>query len=294
MFKSLAEAAMTEAQEKEAAAARMQEIDAKMEVAVAQLHEAIATGLLPELVKLLPHIKEAVPHFAKFAKFLGEVAGYAAHNPIKAALLGLGAVISKAILVEVAAAKLGETLSRSVSNSIGGSGGLAIAGAVIAITAATLAVDKMIDDKNKKINANIGGEFATQNAAATLRSKIDAGTATPEDIAAAKQMADKEKASIDKQKGEVGKTGVLEGVVKTLGRANGFGNHIDEAEALEKKIQEDSIKRATGNFDKLTKAIALAEAALQKHADTAGTSKANPAAPDRGLPMPLRGGTTER
>lgn len=87
-----------------------------------QLRDAVGTELVPEFIKLVPVLKEAIPTIKELLQGFVSIAQWAAENPIAASLVGLGALIGKELVTEIASAKIGELIRTMIAG--GGGGGV--------------------------------------------------------------------------------------------------------------------------------------------------------------------------
>lgn len=115
-FDTFKKAALTDEQVKADAAARLQETDKKIEAAMNDLKDKVATELLPAIEKFIPKLTEAIPKIADFAAEVAKVAEWFAENPFK----GIVAMITLALAKDFAAAKIGNLIAGMAGSIKGG------------------------------------------------------------------------------------------------------------------------------------------------------------------------------
>lgn len=140
----LKNAAMTEAEEKESVARRMEEADKKWEQVMLQLRNAVGDSLLPALIKLIPSVEKAIPQIVDLAQAAGKAATWLADNPFKGAAAVIGVYVGK----EIAAAQIGGLIRAAIGGGPTAGGvpvplpGLAgLAGAALAVGTGMEVVD---------------------------------------------------------------------------------------------------------------------------------------------------------
>ena len=257
---------------------------------VQSIEKALADGLQPSVDRIVERLPELVPQIVRLAEAMGKLAGIMVDSP----LLTLGAVITGAILKDIAAAKLTSVITQTINGGAGGYsrgagvgggigvGGNLVAGLAIVATAVTITAAgvELIDQGIAKQNAK-DDKGAVAGADATgLAARLAApGGASPATVAAAQAEVQRLQGAISEEKGSVG-GGVLDKLAdffgSRAGNRNELGKAADEAQAAREKILADN----TASMKALTAAIA--------------NVKSNPADPARnvGMAHPTRGGTT--
>jgi hypothetical protein len=161
---------MTKAAIDDAHAERMKTSAAKVEQFNAKLTEigaAVAGKVLPQMEKWSPAILNAVDA-------LGSLVSFAAENPIKAGVMYLGASIARAGVETVFRAGVEAMMKKAMGSSLGG--GLAIGTAVLTITAATIAVMKYNEDKQKAYDKVANDQAGTNKLITEARKQAATGT----------------------------------------------------------------------------------------------------------------------
>lgn len=228
--KMLKNATMSKADVAQAASSRMRENDVKIQQAREEFDRAVANDLLPEFMKMIPAIKDMTPTFialareglpaflelirtaSNLAKALGEsgIGKQLAQHPI-------GAIISAYLVRDLASAGIGAAVQRAIVALIGGGGGAGGAASALkgggkslrtaaagAVAAAGLAAG--LDTYGS--NADTYGATA-QGAVGELGAMIravNAGTATPEQLAEYKKRAGQISSSLGAAKGTMAHT----------------------------------------------------------------------------------------
>lgn len=271
---------------------RNAEVDKQLNIAMTKLRTEVGQKLVPELIKFVPVLTQAIPVFSKLLEGLVRLSDFAAKNP----LAGLGIVLGAAIGKEVAAAGLKAVLEKGLSTSLGAAGGLSVASAAIAITAATLAVQQMAAEEDNRQKGGAEAKIGAANAFSLLRH----GAPTKENLDTAQQAAAGLKQSIaDKEANKGGSklwfaTAMLGAAVAdtaTLGFA-GAGKKVAQARNESVATDELAIKQQKEQLKQLTDAMGVFEKAVRSAADTAKSGgTANPGAPNRsGSPIGRRPG----
>lgn len=130
--------------------------------------DAMANRLLPSLERLVPTIEASVNMFTKLV-------AWGAEHP--------GQLISSAIIGSIAKAAIGTSIKATLEKSImdgGAFGKIGQAGAIAALTIATITVgtmmvDSFIDKKKSEVDASVKGGIADANRSAELNAKVNRG-----------------------------------------------------------------------------------------------------------------------
>jgi hypothetical protein len=147
-FEQFRAVSLTAPERKEAAGARRRQADRQFDRAMQKFNDAVGRELLPVLTQLIPKFTEMIPLLADAAVALGKFIGWFTENPV----LGIGAVISAAIVKDIAAAGIGSAMRGAMGvggpgGAAGGPGGayggLALTAAIIGLTAAMEQVRKL-------------------------------------------------------------------------------------------------------------------------------------------------------
>lgn len=125
------------------AADTMKGFGAQMENLNTMLKDAVSSELFPELVKMGPDLKELVPAVGKATRAFVELAKFLVQNP----LIGIGGAIATSIAIDIAKAKLGDVVSKSIKGVINSGSkpgmGTSVTG-VLGATASGVAIGGMI------------------------------------------------------------------------------------------------------------------------------------------------------
>lgn len=279
-YKAVMTAAEVEAKNKK----RLAEVDAQLTMVMGELRAAVGQELLPVIIKSLPEFKKLVPMIADVVRAGAQFASFFAAQPLAGLAVLIGASFSK----ELATAGISKVLETALATKLGGSAGLVLGSAAIAITAATLAVEKMAEDDTKTQTKSLNADINAANVLPLLR---PGGIKTKEDeeqVRSAKEGLEKSIADREANKGGsdwfygAAKLGGYVADAATLGKA-GSSAAVDEAHAARVASDQGVIDRQREELAKLT-------AALEKHAtelakNTAATA-ANTGATAGGGPKP--------
>lgn len=158
LLKGFTDQELTKAQVAKESAERKEEADKKLTMVFEKLRIAVGEKVAPELEKLFPAIEKLIPQIVSLLGSLVRLAEWIGQNPFQAAVAGLGAVISKAIITEIAAAALNKMLTQQFTTIMQGSLGagatqvgllaVAVTAAVASLAAFAQAVDAASDPKN--------------------------------------------------------------------------------------------------------------------------------------------------
>ncbi len=168
--------------------------------------------------RVLPALEKLSPTLIDVAGGMSKLAGYAAENPVKAAVMGIGAAFAK----EVAGVGLKSLLQSALASNMGGALGGVLAGA--AVTFAVTEAYFSLKDKAHDDTANT--DARTLNTTSALKAGVDRGTISKEtmDNAAAEQLELQARieAAVKSDDVQGGQTG-LAGVGRRIG--SGIANY---------------------------------------------------------------------
>lgn len=188
---------------------------AQFETSMTQLKVAVGEQLMPEFVKLAGVLKDSLPALKSVLQVLVRFASWAEGHPF-AAITG---VLAASITRSVAEAGLKQILEKSVAQSIGSGGGIAVAGATIAITSAILAIEAI----SQAHSAQVSKDINTSNAAVSEAMGVRLGDkTTQEDVAALTAKRDAMAADVARQREGVNSKDAMEYV----GMAGKVAAHI--------------------------------------------------------------------
>lgn len=139
LLKTFTDAELSKQQVEKEAAIRKEEADKKMAIVMEQLRTEVGNRLVPELIKLIPTLQQLIPHIANLTEKFIKLVEWIGKNPFQAAVAGLGAVIAKAFITEIAAAALQKVISEQMALAFAGSAG-SVAALGAAATAAALSI----------------------------------------------------------------------------------------------------------------------------------------------------------
>ena len=140
--------------------------------------------------KVLPAMESLGPGVIRLAGYFGSAIGYIAENPVKGAFAGVGLAIGK----EIASAGIKQAINSALAGSLGG---LVIGSAVIAITAATIAM------REKSEATTTDTIEAGKKAAAALSEGVDKGEVTSDQKFAAERALAITQSKIDNAGGPI-------------------------------------------------------------------------------------------
>jgi len=129
------------------AAFRRRDEDKQLAMVVEKFNAAVGSELLPVLTRLIPKFADLVPKIADATKAVAGMASWAVENPLK----GIGAIILAKVTADIAAAQLGSAVSKGVGSLLQRApmGSLAIASAAFAVTTGTIAIETLVEGKEK-------------------------------------------------------------------------------------------------------------------------------------------------
>lgn len=193
------------------ASERRAEADRKFATALEDLKTKVGDQLLPVLTQMIPTLAEATPSLVALAAAAGHLAEIFTDHP----WLGLGAIVAGFIGKEIAAAKLAQVVQAAIganggvggalSAGVGAAGGgakLALTVGTAIITAASVSgAAEAIDEASDAYSAGAGYASQSANKLSKLTRKINAGKATPTEIAEAKKQMDQVQGTLGAAKG---------------------------------------------------------------------------------------------
>lgn len=217
-FDRLEKATLSDDAVKERMASIMESPSMQFKETMKQINAKLGTEMLPVFVDLVKAFKDALPAIIDFGKgaahATGAIVGWASKNPFS----GMSAILSAAIVKEIAAARISDAISKSIAG--GSAMDLKLAGAAIAITAATLTVEKLSNARDEAVNKEAAQRTSTTNlinkVSAEERNKTSFLNWTPEQGAEklspeTKAAAEKEMARITELKNEAASLGITKG-----------------------------------------------------------------------------------
>jgi hypothetical protein len=146
-FQQFRDVSLTAPQRKEAATNRRRQADRQFDRAMQKFNDAVGQELLPVLTQLIPKFTEMIPLLTDAASGLAKFIGWFTENP----MLGIGAIISAAIVKDIAAAGIGSAMrgAMGVGGPGGGAGGPGGAYGGLALTAAILGLTAAMEQARK-------------------------------------------------------------------------------------------------------------------------------------------------
>jgi hypothetical protein len=156
-FARLEKATLTDESQRARVSAIMQTPEMQLKETFKALNKDLGAEFIPILQELVKSLQDATPNIVAMGKAAAGVARFFVENPFA----GVGALVSGAIVKEVVAARIGAAISGSIAK--GGGLDLKLAGAAIAITAATLMVEKLSDAREEAVNKNVREGIAQTN-----------------------------------------------------------------------------------------------------------------------------------
>jgi hypothetical protein len=266
---------------------RNEAVDKQLNIAMTKLRIEVGTKLVPAMIPLVGQLTKLMPTISRLLDALGMLADFAAKNP----LAGLGAALSVAISKEVATAGLRAGFEKAFASSLGGAG-LSVASAVVAITAATIAVQQMSEAENQRQAKGVESDINLANATALLRPG-----ATPADLTKAREAKAQAEASLADREQNKGGSSVYYGAAligagardlfNTMTSTNLQGgatnqnlNSVREARAQQMAVDEKAIADQRQALDKFNKQL---EAAAERLNRVAVTNVPAPSSPNGSL-----------
>ena len=283
-FDTFKKAALTDEQVKADAAARLQETDKKIEAAMNDLKDKVATELLPAIEKFIPKLTEAIPKIADFAAEVAKVAEWFAENPFK----GIVAMITLALAKDFAAAKIGNLIAGMAGSIKGGTrwgsgasgppvlggmtnGGmskmatagaaLGILGAAVGVGAAGISAIDATEAANEAARSSLQRrDLSAANAAAeamagnrgTPKNKKEAEARRDALEKAKKEMAQ----ALASEKETMGDKGIFENVFGVLASPfSDAGKDREAAQAASIKQNEERLKQLSDALEKAARAV---------------------------------------
>lgn len=243
----------------------------QFETTMTKLKVAAGEQLMPVFARLAQTLVEHMPDIKRFFDGLASIAEWAARNPLS----GLSALIAAAFAKELALAGISKLMERAMMSS----GGISVASATLAITAATIAVEKISSDQANKQRAEISQGNAAYSAAMGVR----VGDATTdEQLAKLTAQRDAMSGSVAKQREGVnskegieylGMAGQAAGYLPLIyagKKAAGIEDDSSNASADYQKAREDRLKQSEEALAKMNEAIKIATENLAKLGTAAG------------------------
>lgn len=145
-IKEFTDAVLTAEQVERRSAERKQEADKKLTAVFERLKIAVGEKVLPKFEQLLPVLEKWVDKVPGFIESFTKAAEWVTENPLKAALVGLGALVTKS----VAEAFAPQIISAALSSAVG------VAGLAIVASMATIEVARQMDMADKKKDGDLG------------------------------------------------------------------------------------------------------------------------------------------
>jgi hypothetical protein len=299
MNRLLGGAGMSQQQVNRAFGDRMQVEDAKIASAMAEFDKAIATELVPELMKLIPVVRETTPAFVTilrtgipaFAELITTVARFTEkHKELLAwfASNAIPTIIGASLAQSILQAGIGQGVRTALMAMIGSGGAPALAGAggtagkiagglglVGVVAGGAVLANSMYESQEAKETSANRSALATStggtNAAMNLLAKLRAGTVSAEDVGGAKAT----RQSLDVLRAQE------EAAVKSPGW-NPWSPILGRGQRQQNA--EGELKNTVTALQQLQNAIEQSEAALRKHSSTSD-DKWHPANPTRNGPI---------
>lgn len=275
---------------------------AKLEKTLGHLADVTETKVLPFVERFANSMEKNGPKIEKVLDVVASFAGKVAENPIS----GIGAIIGTAIAADIAKAQLGTMVSKALETSMGSKlgGGIAIAGAAIAITqVGMMAIDTVMDQKAKEQSRNAMAFRDVDTSKNSIQRKLSSGEAlTQDEIAAAQKQLTEGRAKVAQMK-EANKSDAtfdkyLQIGVKSASAVSTLGQYdlsegMGEAAKAKQQAAAASTKRTEDSLNELAAALAKATEAAKANAAANAGGKANPNDPSRSAPLSsgARGGT---
>lgn len=153
-IKKFVDATLTAAEVEEKANQRKQEADKQLTMVFEDLRVKVGNELLPKIIEIIPALKGLIPTIVSVMGQFITLAQWMADNPIKTALIGVGAVIAKAVVAEVVAAGIKTALTEMASAiGITSAGLIAVPAAITAaLVLGALAVKKHNEEEAERHN----------------------------------------------------------------------------------------------------------------------------------------------
>ncbi|MBS2017193.1 MAG: phage tail tape measure protein [Deltaproteobacteria bacterium] len=258
-----------------AAKERVAEVDKQVLIAMNQLRDAVGTQLVPEFIRLVPVLRDAMPAIQEVIKGFAKLAEWAAANPIKASLLGLGAMITKEVVAQIVAAKIGETIKSLIANGgvpgggAGGTGGK-VGAAVGAGILAGLVTKDWVDTEFGQHAKDASSRVTHQNEALNLLTDLNSGgPMTDEQRRAAIRMTQQLAADQQAQKNDLMNPSLVKTVTATVGNVvapteTAIATQKDDAE------QHRSMDATNEMMKKLVAALEANTSATQANSKSGG------------------------
>jgi TP901 family phage tail tape measure protein len=241
------------------------------EIQIKRLKQTVGEQLLPELQKLIPVLRDAMPTITSLVRSLTQLANWAAGHPFAA----VGAALALSVSKSVAEAGLKSILEKSVATSLGAGGGLAVAGATIAITSAMIAIQALSEQHSAQVSKDIN----TSNAAVSEARSVRIGDqTTKDDVAVLAAKRDAMAADVARQRagvnskdameyvGMAGKVAAHVPLIYAGLRASGTDPDAQDSDmsAEYQRSREERLKQAEAGLKELNDALAVASANLKK------------------------------
>lgn len=168
-FDKYLNATLTDQQIKERVASRTEDPDIQFKETMKELNAELGSAFLPIMQDLVKALRATTPEIVAVGKGAAAVAQFMLSNPFGS----MSGIVTAALVKEIAAARIGDAIANSMKS--GANFDLKLAGAAIAITAATLTVEKMADARDAAVGNAVKGDIEAANvrsvAMAQLRNK---------------------------------------------------------------------------------------------------------------------------
>lgn len=236
----------------------------QFDAAMRELRTVVGTELLPEFVKLVPVLREMMPTVKTLLTGLVGLADWATKNPLS----GLATLLGAAFTKELASAGVAAALQGGVATGL--------AGATLAIAAATLIIENIASSQSARVSKEVGGAASAYSEGAAVRA---GDTLTPENLENLKKQQAAMSAQVDEQRKNVNSKDAIEYVgmagnfirdaVSVVGGGDFGVASSEDYSADYQKQREQRLKLSEEALERLNKALDMAAKGLVKVGEAA-------------------------
>jgi uncharacterized protein CbrC (UPF0167 family) len=169
-FARLEKATLSDESQRARVAAVMNTPEMQFKETMKALNKDLGAEFIPIVIELGKALQDATPNIVAMGKAAAAVAAFFVENPFT----GLSAIVGAAIVKELVAARIGNAINASLQKSAGSVGNLdmRLAGATIAISLATLAVESMSNARDDAVNKAAKEKIDAENTRNMARGEL--------------------------------------------------------------------------------------------------------------------------
>lgn len=250
----------------------------QFDAAMRDLRTTVGQELLPEFVKMVPVLRELMPVVKSLLVGFTGLADWATKNPLS----GLATLLGAAFTKELASAGVAAALQGGVATGL--------AGATLAIAAATMIIENIASTQSARVSKEVGGAASAYSEGAAVRA---GDTLTPENLENLKKQQAAMAAQVDEERKNVNSKDAIEYVgmagnfirdaVSVVGGGDFGVASSEDFSADYQKQREQRLKLSEEALERLNKALDMAAKGLVKVGEAADKPPV-PGAPAPGAP----------